>query len=120
MNNNFIKVLKDLNINDLSKFIDAVENILETYNQFASDIRLEYIYENNEENLEMLLQGLDALDIVNKIYHGIFNKGDAFLTYDGYGNIETFGYSDFMTYIDNDFVAWADENGINLQEVAGL
>jgi hypothetical protein len=118
INNNFLEDMKAIREKSVLHFVTKVKKLLYVYNEYASDVHGDVIYENDDDNLEEMLQGLDAVDIVNKIYFGDYQKADAYITFDGGGNIKTLHYEEFYNlYIDDsDFISYCNENDINLYE----
>jgi purine-nucleoside phosphorylase len=76
---------------------------------------------NNDDAFEILTEGMDSLDIRNRLYFGKYDMADAFIMFNGYGNIETLHYTDkLFNRLDNDFIVWADENDVDLFDVSGV
>jgi len=123
MSNNryFIKAFQTLTRDNISKACRVFDELLPIYNQYAIDTRNEPILINNDEAFETLTDGLDALDIRNRLWFGKYDMADGFIMINGYGNIETLHYTESLfNYIDNDFIEWANDNGIDLFEVSGI
>jgi hypothetical protein len=123
MKNNkyFLKAFNHLTKSDILKACRVFDEILHLYNAFAIDTGNENILLNNDDAFMDLTIGLDALDIRNRIWFGKYDMADAFIMFNGYGNIETLHYTDkLFNYLDNDFIVWADENDIDLFKVSGI
>jgi hypothetical protein len=123
MNNNklFLRAFATLQKQEPSKACRVFDELLHLYNAFAIDTRNETILLNNDDAFMDLTAGLDALDIRNRLYFGKYDMADAFIMFNGYGNIETLHYTEQLyNYIDNDFIVWADENEIDLFQVSGI
>ena len=73
-------------------------------------------YEPFEDDLEMMLQGLDVIEIVRCTQYGHhFNMMDDYFQFNGYGNIESFDEWKVLDEMqqDTDFLAWyIDENNL--------
>lgn len=120
-NNSFLKALANLIKVEPSKAFRAFDNILDTYNDYARDTNNEQILTNDDDAFETLTQGMDALDIRNSLWFGKYDMADAFIMFNGYGNIETLHYTDSLfNHLDNDFIVWANDNDIDLFEVSGI
>ena len=123
MTNNglFLKAFTNLIKTEPSKAFRVFDNILDIYNDYASDTNNEQILINDDDSFEQLTDGLDALDIRNRLWFGKYDMSDAFIMFNGYGNIETLHYTDSLfNHIDNDFIIWANDNQIDLFEVSGI
>lgn len=123
MSNNglFLKALANLIKVEPSKAFRAFDNILDTYNDYARDTNNDQILINNDDAFELLTDGLEALDIRNRLWFGKYDMADAFIMFNGYGNIETLHYTDSLfNHLDNDFIVWANDNGIDLFEISGI
>lgn len=118
INNNFLEDMKTLRQQSLLLFVTKVKKLFYIYNNYASDSDGDVVYENNDDNVVDMLQGLDVMDIINKLYFGHYKKEDAYIVFDGYGNIKTLHYESFFDlYInDDDFISYCNENDINLYE----
>lgn len=116
-NKTFLKDIKTFNTVNYKNFGDMVYNLMDLYNEYTSDTNQhDIVWSNNEDNLELMLIGLDSLDIVNRMHYGHYRKEDAFITYDGYGNIKTFHYDEALSMLDSSFIDWANEKGIDIYE----
>lgn len=123
MNNNklFLKAFETLKKQDQSKACRVFDELLPIYNQFAIDTNNQPIMVNDDDAFETLTDGMDALDIRNRLWFGKYDMNDAFIMFNGYGNIETLHYTDSaFNYIDNDFIEWANDNKIDLFQVSGI
>jgi len=123
MNNNklFLKAFETLKKQDQSKACRVFDELLPIYNQFAIDTNNQPIMVNDDDAFETLTDGMDALDIRNRLWFGKYDMNDAFIMFNGYGNIETLHYTDSaFNYIDNDFIEWANDNEIDLFQVSGI
>lgn len=123
MNNNklFLKAFETLKKQDQSKACRVFNELLPIYNQFAIDTNNQPIMVNDDDAFETLTDGMDALDIRNRLWFGKYDMNDAFIMFNGYGNIETLHYTDSaFNYIDNDFIEWANDNEIDLFQVSGI
>ncbi len=116
INNSFLEDMKAIKEKSLLKFVEKLQRLFYIYNDYARDNGHDVVYENNDDNVEEMLQGCDAMDIVNKMFFGDYQKADAYISFDGYGNIKTFHYEEFYNiYIDDsDFISYCNENNINL------
>jgi hypothetical protein len=120
-NHNFLRAFNHLKNNDISKACRVFDEILPIYNQYAIDTRNETIMFNNDDAFEILTQGLNSLDIRNRLWFGKYDMADAFIMFNGYGNIQTLHYTDeLFNHIDNDFISWVDDNQIDLFQVSGI
>ena len=123
MNNNnlFLKAFETLKKQDQSKACRVFDELLPIYNAYAIDTRNQPILVNDDDAFETLTNGMDALDIRNRLWFGKYDMNDAFIMFNGYGNIETLHYTDSaFNYIDNDFIEWANDNDIDLFQVSGI
>jgi hypothetical protein len=117
-NNKFLQDIKEIRKESVLHFVTIIEKLFDVYNDFARENGSEIIYKNNDDNLDEMLQGLDASDVVNRIFYGNYQKADAYLSFDGYGNITTFHYERFFdVYLDDsDFINFCDENNVDLHK----
>lgn len=123
MNNNklFLKTFETLKKQDPIKANMVFDELLPIYNQFAIDTRNEPILINDDDAFQTLTHGMDALDIRNRLWFGKYDMADAFIMFNGYGNIETLHYTDnLFNHLDNDFIVWANDNEIDLFQVSGI
>lgn len=123
MNNNklFLRAFTTLQKQEPLKASRVFDELLHYYNAYAIDTRNETILINDDDSFMDLTTGLDALDIRNRLYFGVYNMADAFIMINGYGNIETLHYTEQLyNHIDNDFIVWANENDIDLFQVSGI
>lgn len=123
MNNNnlFLRAFETLKKQDPSKAYRVFDELLPIYNQFAIDTSNEQILLNDDDAFEQLTNGMDCLDIRNRLWFGKYDMADSFIMFNGYGNIETLHYTDeLFNYIDNDFIQWANDNEIDLFQVSGI
>lgn len=93
----------------------GVSNILLSWHNEKSQAINAYddmVYTNDEENIDMLLSGKSPSAVLRSI-NGVIKTYDAFIKFDGYGNLFSFHFDYFIETLikgDNDLIDFIIEN----------
>jgi hypothetical protein len=98
----------------LDEEIELDESMIGEYNEYL----LENGFEPYEDDLNMMLEGLEPWEIVQKTFYGKFNNPyDDYFQFNGYANIDSFSSYQVVQNMknDKDFLDYLKEN-IDLED----
>ena len=65
-------------------------SLLQAYSEYASNNGYESVYDNDEDSINMMFT--DSHDAIRAAFYGDYNPSDAYFTFNGYGNLQSFEY----------------------------
>jgi hypothetical protein len=116
-----IKNVIDIAIKNFYK-PQVIDTLMTWFNNCEEKINsYDLVYFNDDENVDMLLHGKTPSEILRSI-NGVIKNYDAFIKFDGYGNLYSFHYDYFLdTFIkdNNDLIDYILEN-VSVKELNKL
>ena len=82
----------------------ATSDLIEVYNEYASNNGYERVYDNDELILDDMFTS--HFDAIRAAFYGDYNPSHAYFTFNGYGNLQSFEYLD------------CDNSPIDIEELA--
>lgn len=71
---------------------DNTDILLDILNGYNEENSYETIYTNDDDNIDMLFEGMKPSEIVDRFFFGSYEKSDAYIRFNGYANIESLHY----------------------------
>ena len=90
LNEQTVSIINQIEKLNESELIDLNNTYCQSINNTGSEI-----FENNEEFFAMFYPNAgDGLKVAQGVFYGNYNYSDKYVTFNGYGNLESFDYMD--------------------------